>query len=91
MLVFFILFYIIISLISSQIEKKSIKNNVSLLRKLNDEAEIEINSINKKILVGENGCIFISNYLDENVESKKENNKEKYVYALKNNGRGYYK
>ena len=92
----FFLFYNIISLVSPQILQKVNKKIINIGRALNDEenTEIIINNTNKVIIVGENDCRYITNYVDENgqifFESKKEESKDRYVYALKNNGRGYY-
>ena len=93
------LLLIIISNISSILSYPKIhylKDQIIKIRKLDTTSEefINIENINKTIIIGKNGCSYITNSVDENgqlfIESKEENEKERYVYALKNNGRQYY-
>ena len=74
---------------------KNIKN-IKLKRKLDstNNMEFTFNNINKTIIVGDTGCSFITNSIDETgqlfFQSTKESSNNRYVYGLMNNGRGYF-
>ena len=97
MLIFtFILFFENIFFILLTEENKKIKY-INKIRNLDSSSNTSliINNVINFIIVGESGYSYISNCVDENgqlyIVSSKDSINYRYVYALLNNGRNFYK
>ena len=95
----FLLLFLIICPITTIVKTKNNIKQLNLKRNLDStnsttDIEFTIYNINKTIFVGDNGCSFITNSIDEEgqifFQSTKESSKYRYVYALTNNGRAYF-
>ena len=92
----FLLLFLIIGSIRSIIKTKNNFKKLNQIRNLDisSDNEFTINNINKTIIIGDTGCSFITNSIDETgqlfFQSTKESSKYRYVYSLTNNGRAYF-